>query len=1090
MSARTAPSNVTTRCPFDIIVITSPDAAAARAVRNLILSSCGQFPSNYLGHHNDDNNDDSNILQSSDGTIFISSCDSFGARLGSGGGTIAALAEADDVYQNWDRVMQNICKEDKQSSTPTVLICHAGGESSRCPTQIALGKAWTSLPVVQREKNMSRSYFTTKVSNPTSLLIATLNRLFADVPSGSVVVAASDVLLSFDGGTKINFGVTEEERRSNNRRVFGLAVPAPLETAKNHGVFVLESAANAMRCNNNDEELDWTIQPTFRVLQKPSVDEMKSATNPECTFNRTNVNGSAELMAWIDTGVVTFLPEAADTLRELSRTLLKPCTRRGLDDMYRGETSDKGKRDNKRQKVQTIEEFAQITAPKVCLYSDILHAMRTSSATPAPSGSDLLSLLHNALCDTELYTCAIANGGFLHLGTTGELLDFLTIGTPRAEHDSMQQRICSVGKSTGLTHQADSYLTGFTTDSKHTSTVINTKIDTRGLGSAIGEGSVVEHCELDCTDACVVIGDRCLVSGLRRRIKGPSLRIPSGLCLQLLPLTSDHENFVCLCFGVDDCIKGTPDSLFGLNLKRVLEVSGLNESDLWDDSIPVSKRMIWNAKTNPIVCEDAERKLDYSFLNWINALIEVCRSESTSQSESELTSEALVGLKQWKESHRMSISQLRQRVDSASETSFRSSITARNHTLTTTKPVTLGNVVVASAPARIDLSGGWSDTPPISFEHGGAVACLAVMVEGKRPLRAQCRMVKGTASILLRTESRRLGDEELESSSEVLVQTLADLADLRDPLAECSLLKCALVYLGLVKLDELYVDPSQSIQPYLHRFCQLDASDADIGLEIVSCSLLPTGSGMGSSSILGGCVLSAVARCIGNSSFENREQLVHGVLMLEQLLTTGGGWQDQIGGLVGGLKLGTSEGNVFPLRTKVKSIKLSPSVIAELNQRLVLAFTGKPRLAKNILQNVLRRWALRGEDIVTTVKQLVSGASAAIASLEEGDLNGLGHCMSEYWRQKKIMAGEGSGAEPDFVKVVLEHLTSKGDIVGGTLCGAGGGGFLAMLAAEGKTAVDIKASIETTAIDEVNLFSWHSCTVDNNGLIVNVINSE
>jgi fucokinase len=98
--------------------------------------------------------------------------------------------------------------------------------------------------------------------------------------------------------------------------------------------------------------------------------------------------------------------------------------------------------------------------------------------------------------------------------------------------------------------------------------------------------------------------------------------------------------------------------------------------------------------------------------------------------------------------------------------------------------------------------------------------------------------------------------------------------------------------------------------------------------------------------------------------------------------------------------------------------------------------------------------------------------------------------MSEYWRHKKIMAGEGSGAEPDFVKVVLEHLTSKGDIVGGTLCGAGGGGFLAMLAAEGKTAVDIKASIETTAIDEVNLFSWHSCTVDNNGLIVNVINSE
>ena len=31
-------------------------------------------------------------------------------------------------------------------------------------------------------------------------------------------------------------------------------------------------------------------------------------------------------------------------------------------------------------------------------------------------------------------------------------------------------------------------------------------------------------------------------------------------------------------------------------------------------------------------------------------------------------------------------------------------------------------VVVASAPVRVDLAGGWSDTPPISYETEGAVS--------------------------------------------------------------------------------------------------------------------------------------------------------------------------------------------------------------------------------------------------------------------------------------------------------------------------------------------------------------------------------
>lgn len=70
---------------------------------------------------------------------------------------------------------------------------------------------------------------------------------------------------------------------------------------------------------------------------------------------------------------------------------------------------------------------------------------------------------------------------------------------------------------------------------------------------------------------------------------------------------------------------------------------------------------------------------------------------------------------------------------------------------------------------------------------------------------------------------------------------------------------------------------------------------------------------------------------------------------MEQLLTTGGGWQDQIGGLTGGFKLGVS-GASLPLFVEAKDLNISEEVIKAFNERLVLIYTGKTRLARNLLQ--------------------------------------------------------------------------------------------------------------------------------------------
>jgi fucokinase len=70
------------------------------------------------------------------------------------------------------------------------------------------------------------------------------------------------------------------------------------------------------------------------------------------------------------------------------------------------------------------------------------------------------------------------------------------------------------------------------------------------------------------------------------------------------------------------------------------------------------------------------------------------------------------------------------------------------------------------------------------------------------------------------------------------------------------------------------------------------------------CQPWPQGSGLGTSSILAGAV---VAACwTAAAAPYTRSDLVHAVLVVEQLLTTGGGWQDQVGGLHPGLSLGTS----------------------------------------------------------------------------------------------------------------------------------------------------------------------------------------
>lgn len=73
------------------------------------------------------------------------------------------------------------------------------------------------------------------------------------------------------------------------------------------------------------------------------------------------------------------------------------------------------------------------------------------------------------------------------------------------------------------------------------------------------------------------------------------------------------------------------------------------------------------------------------------------------------------------------------------------------------------------------------------------------------------------------------------------------------------------------------------------------------------------------------------------------------VLKIEQLHTSGGGWQDQVASIIkGGFKLSTI--NLLNQTIEWNNILVSKTFINAFNQRLVLIYTGKTRLAKNLLQ--------------------------------------------------------------------------------------------------------------------------------------------
>ncbi len=340
-------------------------------------------------------------------------------------------------------------------------------------------------------------------------------------------------------------------------------------------------------------------------------------------------------------------------------------------------------------------------------------------------------------------------------------------------------------------------------------------------------------------------------------------------------------------------------------------------------------------------------------------------------------------------------------------------------------------IVWGRSPVRIDLAGGWTDTPPYCLMEGGAVVNIAIELNGQPPLQTYVKPCREPHVVL---RSIDLGAMEV-------IETYEQLAQYNKVGSPFSIPKAALALAGFL--------PQFSQEHYPSLRQQLEAFGG--GIELTLLSAIPAGSGLGTSSILAATVLGALSDFC--SLAWDKNEIGHRTLVLEQLLTTGGGWQDQFGGVLGGAKLLQTERG-FAQNPSVRWLPDDLYTQAEYAPCHLLYYTGITRTAKTILAEIVRRMFLNHGGEIRQLRAMKAHAMDMYEAIQRQDFRALGQLVGKTWKQNQLI---DSGTNPDGV----QRITSLVDdyCLGYKLPGAGGGGYLYMVAKDPEAAARIKQTL-------------------------------
>ena len=693
--------------------------------------------------------------------------------------------------------------------------------------------------------------------------------------------------------------------------------------------------------------------------------------------------------------------------------------------------------------IDTEEKFAACVneQARLSFYADFLYPLASDSTLEqyyqeTPEGEFTPELracrekIWAALHPYQMKLIRMSPAAFIHFGTTRELLHLMTEGMEQFTHLGWQARI-------NTNSQEKSYGAG--------NSYISLRADV-GAGSYI-EDSYLHH--------GTVVGERCVISGVT--LDGQS--VPADTVLHGLKLQDGR--FVVRMYGVCDNPKEA--ALFGKKIGEPLWTAAvypirntIQEAvsatlRAYEDGFPTLK--------DGISLKDSFNQADVTaILPWQDKLEDKVKIESLLEAidkKDNLHEAVKVFNGEINARVIRQLCGLAEKLDEQELFEFSrkiriyyalSCLTKQDKYLdlcldTIRNAILVGAVaglsydptakmeqeeVVVRLPVRVNWGGGWSDTPPYCMEHGGTVLNAAVKLDGQNPVEAVVKKIPGN-QIVLASE---------DSGAEQAFSEISQLQDSSNPYDPFALHKAALIACGIIPYRE---------QISVEEVTKNLGSGLYLSTQVIH---IPRGSGLGTSSILAGACVKAIYQMLGKKL--SQEELYNRVLCMEQIMSTGGGWQDQVGGLAPGIKMVTSDVAI------VQEIGCSPcnirtETLQELNERFCLIYSGQRRLARNLLRDIVSRYVSGNPDTVEVLYEIQRIAVLMRFELEKGNVDGFAQLLNQHWELSKRLDGGCTNTCIDMIFSSVEDL-----IDGKMICGAGGGGFLQVILKKGVTAEQVQ----------------------------------
>jgi fucokinase len=343
-------------------------------------------------------------------------------------------------------------------------------------------------------------------------------------------------------------------------------------------------------------------------------------------------------------------------------------------------------------------------------------------------------------------------------------------------------------------------------------------------------------------------------------------------------------------------------------------------------------------------------------------------------------------------------------------------------------------------PLRVNFGGGWTDTPPYCLENGGKVLNAAILLKGKKPVYVKIEKINEKKIKFCAKDLKEYGE----------FTDIKQIQNIEKEYESFTIIKSCLIICGIIPKE------GGNLDEILERI----GSGFIIEYEVLDT---PRGSGLGTASILYAAIIKALFEFFGIEY--NNNDIINKVLQIEQILGTGGGWQDTIGGLTKGINLITSEKGIYQ-KLNIKNININKDTLEELQKRYILINTGERRLSRTLLKSVVERYIGNEEENILALNKIKNISDEMVKALENGNIDQFASLLNEQWKcSLKII--------PDTTTNLINGIFSYIEelIDGRMICGSGGGGFLQVILKKGVSTDIIKQKIKEI-FDDSDICVW------------------